>query len=368
MIYLDNSATTKPKKEILETFLKVNENYYGNPASIHLMGNQAEDLLEGARVQIAELLGMEKIIFTSGGTEANNLALQGVAEAARARGMHLVTAASEHSSVLKTMDALEKRGFEITRLPVGRRGEIDLSELKKVLRNDTVLVSLMHVNNEIGAVHPIAEVKKLLAGTRTLLHCDGVQSIGKITMDRQNMPDLLTISGHKIHGLKGSGVLAYNKGVEMAPVQHGGGHESGLRSGTVSVADAVALAKALRLAEPKPEFAMWNKEVRDFLADFNGVRVVSPTDAAPHILAIAVKGIKGEVLVSGLQQQSVIVSTSSACSSKSTSASHVIDAIGLPREFKDGVIRISFGAFTTAEDISSFQKAFAQVYAIIKGV
>lgn len=367
MIYLDNSATTKPKTEVLETFVKVNENYYANPASIHLMGNQAEDLLEGARAQIADLLGMEKIIFTSGGTEANNLALQGVAEAAKARGMHLITAASEHSSVLKTMDALEKRGFEITRLPVGRMGEIDLSELKKALRNDTVLLSLMHVNNEIGAVHPIAEVKKLLAGTRTLLHCDGVQSIGKVPIDRQNMPDLLTISGHKIHGLKGSGVLAYNKGVEMVPVQHGGGHEYGLRSGTVSVADAVALAKALRLAEPRPEFAIWNQQMRDFLSNFNGVRVVSPKDAAPHILAIAVKGVKGEVLVSGLQQQSVIVSTSSACSSKSTAASHVIDAIGLPREFKDGVIRISFGAFTTADDIASFQKAFAHVYAIIKG-
>ncbi len=367
MIYLDNSATTKPKKEVLDTFIKVNEQYYANPASIHMMGNQAEDLLEKARTQIADLLGMDRIIFTSGGTEANNLALQGIAEAAKARGMHLITAVSEHSSVLKTMEALEKRGFEITRLPVGRKGEIDLMELKKAIREDTVLVSLMHVNNEIGGIHPIAEVKKLLMGTRTLLHCDGVQSVGKVAMDPQYMPDLLTVSGHKIHGLKGSGVLAYKKGVELAPVQHGGGHESGLRSGTVSVADAVAMAKALRLAEIRPEFANWNKQLRNFLADFNGVRVVSPEGAAPHILAIAIKGIKGEVFVSGLQEQSVIVSTSSACSSKSTSASHVIDGVGLPREFKDGVIRISFGAFTTTEDILSFQKAFAHVYAIIKG-
>lgn len=368
MIYLDNSATTKPKKEILEAFLKVNEQYYANPASIHIMGNQAEDLLEKARMQIAALLGMEKIIFTSGGTEANNLAIQGVAEAAKTRGMHLITAVSEHSSVLKTMEALEKRGFEITRLSVGRKGEIDLRELKNAIREDTILVSLMHVNNEIGTVHPIGEVKKLLKGSRTLLHCDGVQSVGKVAMDPQYMPDLLTVSGHKIHGLKGSGVLAYNKGVELVPVQHGGGHESGLRSGTVSVADAVALAKALRLADPRPEFVGWNKQLRKFLADFNGVKVVSAENAASHILAIAIKGVKGEVIVSGLQEQSVIVSTSSACSSKSTSSSHVIDSIGLPREFKDGVIRISFGAFTTIEEITSFQKAFAHVYAIIKGV
>lgn len=368
MIYLDNSATTKPKKDVLETFLKVNEQFYANPASIHTMGNQAEDLLGKARMQIAEILGMEKIIFTSGGTEANNLAIQGVAEAAKARGKHLITAVTEHSSVLKTMEALENRGFEITRLPVGRKGEIDLNELKEAIREDTILVSLMHVNNEIGAIHPIAEVKKLLAGTRTLLHCDGVQSVGKIEMDRQYMPDLLTVSGHKVHGLKGSGVLAFNKGVELVPIQHGGGHESGLRSGTVSVADAVALAKALRLAEPRPEFMSWNKQLRDFLSDFHGVKVVSPENGASHILAIAIKGVKGEVLLSGLQQQSIIVSTSSACSSKSSSASHVIDSIGLSREFKDGLIRVSFGAFTTIEDISSFQKAFTHVYAIIKGV
>lgn len=365
MIYLDNSATTKPKREVLETFLKANEQYYANPASLHLMGNEAEDLLENAREQIKRILNMEHVIFTSGGTESNNLALFGTARAYQHRGKHLISSETEHPSVLKSLKALEKEGFEITLLGVDHSGEISLDELKNALRSDTILVSLMHVNNEIGTIHPIAEVKSLLKDTRVLLHVDAVQSIGKMNLDATNMPDLLTLSAHKIHGLKGSGVLAFNQ-LELTALQFGGGQESGLRSGTVSVPHAAALAKALRLAEPNPAFAEWNKELRAFFSEFNGTRIVSPKEAAPHILAVAVKGIKGEILVSALQKESVIVSTSSACSSKSTNTSHVIEAIGLSREFKDGVMRISFGAFTAKEDIDNLKEAFKKVYKIIK--
>lgn len=367
MIYLDNSATTKPRTEVLETFLKVSNDFYANPASIHEMGNEAEDLLEKARAQIAALLGMERIVFTSGGTESNNLAIRGAAESLRHRGKHLITAATEHASVLKTMEALEAQGFELTRLPVDHAGHFKLDELKSVLRHDTILVSLMHVNNEIGTIHPIAEVKKLLKGTRTLLHVDAVQSIGKIAMPEE-MPDLLTLSAHKFHGLKGSGVLAAGRHVEISTLLHGGGQESGLRSGTVSVPNAAALAKALRLIAPRDEYTEWNQELRSFFANFPKVQIVSPNSAAPHILSVAVKGVKGEVLVSGLQKEKVIVSTSSACSSKSKSASHVIDAIGLPREFRDGVMRISMGSYTSRKDIENLKRAFTKVYDIIKGV
>lgn len=366
MIYLDNSATTKPKKEILETFVKANEHFYANPASLHQMGNAAEDLLEKARAQIAGLLHMKHVTFTSGGTESNNLAIFGTAYAYQSRGKHIITAVTEHPSVLNSLGVLEEQGFEITRLPVDHFGRINLDELKNALRSDTILVSLMHVNNEIGTVHPIAEIARLLKNTRTFFHVDGVQSIGKLALDQTAMPDLLTMSAHKIHGLKASGVLAFND-VEFKAMQVGGGQEAGLRSGTVSVPHAAALAKALRLAEPHPAHQKWNHDLRDFFMNYPNVKVLSPAEGAPHILSIAAKGIKGEILVSGLQKEGIIVSTSSACSSKSRETSHVIEAIRVPRDYKDGVIRISFGAFTTQQDIRHFKKAFERVNRLIKG-
>ncbi|ALS79096.1 MULTISPECIES: cysteine desulfurase family protein [Planococcus] len=367
MIYLDNSATTKPKKEVLDAYMKVNELFYANPSSLHVLGNQAEDLLETARTQLKNLLHMENVVFTSGGTEANNLALIGTAQSYQHRGKHIITAETEHPSVLNSLVALERQGFNITRLPVDSSGGIHVDELKKSLQNDTILVSLMHVNNEIGTIHPIADIARLLRKRRIFFHVDAVQSIGKLIFDPTALPDLITLSAHKIHGLKGSGLLAYS-GVELETIQYGGGQESGIRSGTVSVPNAVALAKALRLVEPNPLHKQWNQDLRQFFSGFNGVKIVSPKQAAPHILAVAVKGIKGEILVSGLQKESVIVSTSSACSSKTRHTSRVIQAIGLPREFKDGVIRISFGEFTTEQDIIALKTAFQRVYRMIKGV
>lgn len=367
MIYLDNSATTKPRKEVLETFVKANEEYYGNPASLHKVGNDAENLLESARRQIAQLLNMEHIVFTSGGTEANNLAILGTATAYQQRGRHIISAVTEHASVLKSLDELERRGFEVTRLPVDKAGQIDLNDLKNSLRSDTILVTLMHVNNETGAIHPISEIKKIVSASRALLHTDAVQSIGKMELDPDFMPDLLTLSAHKIHGLKGSGLLAFNQ-VQPEAILFGGGQEAGYRSGTVAVPQAAALAKALRLAQPNPQFKVWNQELRTFFHSFEDVLVVSSDDAAAHILSVALRGARGEVLVSGLQDEGVIVSTSSACSSKNTETSHVIEALNIPRAYKDGVIRISFGAFTSRQHILDFQAAFQKVHQLIKGV
>lgn len=367
MIYLDNSATTKPRPEVLETFVKASENYFGNPASLHRVGNEAENLLESARSQIAQILGMENIVFTSGGTEANNMAVLGTAHAYAHRGRHIISAVTEHASVMRCLDKLETEGFEITRLPVGRNGAIELDSLKNSLRNDTILVTLMHVNNETGAVNPIPEIKKMLAGSRAFLHTDAVQAIGKLALDPDDMPDLLTLSAHKFHGVKGSGVLAFND-LQPEALMQGGGQESGYRSGTVPVPHAAALAKALRLAEPKREYSEWNRSLREFFGQFEDIKIISPELAAPHILSIAMKGAKGETIVAGLQEHSVFVSTSSACSSKNKKTSHVIRAMGVPSAYREGVIRLSFGALTTEQDISGFQEAFKKVHAIIKGV
>ncbi|WP_033543302.1 cysteine desulfurase family protein [Planococcus sp. CAU13] len=367
MIYLDNSATTKPKKEVLETFIKASETYFGNPASLHRLGNDAENLLESARRQIAQILQMEQVVFTSGGTEANNLAILGTARAYAHRGRHIISSVTEHASVMKCLDRLEDDGFEITRLPVDKNGAIDLNHLKDSLRSDTILVTLMHVNNETGAVNPVSEIKEILKGTRTFLHTDAVQGTGKIPLDPESMPDLLTVSAHKLHGMKGSGVLAFND-IQPEAVMLGGGQEFGYRSGTVSVPHAAALAKALRLAQPNAECAQWNKKLREYFSRFDDVRIISPGSAATHILSISMKGVKGEILVSALQEESIIVSTSSACSSKNTEMSHVIKAMGVPASYQTGVIRLSFGADTTEQDIIAFQNAFQKVHAIIKGV
>ncbi len=367
MIYLDNSATTEPDPQVLETFVKASRRYFANPASLHRLGNEVEDLLESARSQIKDLLGYEQIVFTAGGTEANNLAIRGAAYANREKGRHIISCKTEHPSVLEPLKQLAREGFEITLLSVDRTGAIDLEELRQALREETILVSLMQVNNEIGTIHPLSEIRSVLGRHRALLHVDAVQGAGKLPIGVQERPDLLTVSAHKLHGLKNSGLLAIGK-AQLEPILRGGGQENGLRSGTVSVPNAAALAKALRLARPMPHHLEWNAELRTFFAGYKDIHTVSPADAAPHILALAIKGVRGETLVGALQQEGVIVSTSSACSSKNKQASHVIEAIGLPREYRDGTIRISFGAMTTYEDISELKKRFHKAHQLIKGV
>ncbi len=367
MIYLDNSATTEPDPQVLETYVKASSRYFANPASLHRLGNEAEDLLESARNQIKALLGYEQIIFTSGGTEANNLAIRGVAYANQEKGRHIISCKTEHPSVLEPLKQLAQEGFDITLLSVDRSGAIDLEELREALRDETILVSLMQVNNEIGTIHPLAEVRSMLKHHRALFHVDAVQGAGKLSLGKEEQPDLLTISAHKLHGLKNSGLLAINKAA-IEPILFGGGQENGLRSGTVSVPNAAAMAKALRLARPMADHLEWNAELRSFFAGYQDIYIVSPDNAAPHILALAIKHVRGETLVGALGQEGVIVSTSSACSSKNKQASHVIEAIGLPREYRDGTIRISFGANTMQEDITELKKRFHKAHQLIKGV
>ncbi|WP_318614202.1 cysteine desulfurase family protein [Sporosarcina sp. YIM B06819] len=367
MIYFDNSATTAPDESVLTSFIEVNKRFFANPASIHLAGKQAEALLEKSRAQILSILGAPdgNIIFTSGGTEANNLAVIGFARVFRSRGNHIITTKIEHPSVLYAMEYLETQGFEVDYLAVDEQGMISTEELKSKLRAETIVVSIMHVNNEIGTIQPLAECARIIKKhSRALFHSDTVQSFGKLPVSLTgDGPDAITISAHKINGLKGSGLLAFRKGIPPQALNFGGGQEHGLRSGTVAVADAVALAKAMRISaldEEHQEFRQWRNRLLDFIDLYKDVIVLAPDKAAPHIVSIAFYKVKGEVAVNYFQEKGFTVSTSSACSSKSGAAGHVIEAIRVADKYKNGVVRISFGKNNSEQHVVEFEQVLAQ--------
>ncbi|MEC5270872.1 cysteine desulfurase family protein [Caldifermentibacillus hisashii] len=369
MIYFDNSATTKPKKEVLDTFYKVAENYFGNPSSVHHLGLQAENLLSQARNQIATLLKTDEqeIIFTSGGTEGNNFIIKGVAEKYRNRGHHMITTMIEHPSVLNTCIQLENNGFDVTYLPVDETGRVRVEDVKRALRKDTILVSIMHVNNEIGSVQPIEKIGELLKNhPKTLFHVDHVQGVTKVPLDfHESNVDFASLSSHKFHGLKGTGAIYIRKGLKLAPLLAGGGQERGFRSGTENLAGIVAMAKALRLGmldyEAKIDTMM---DVRDFLINelqlIEGVTMNTPKqNTSPHIINFSVQGFKAEVLVHELEQHGLYVSTTSACSSRTNEPSRTILAMGLGEERATTSIRISLSFDNTMEEAK-------QAVAIIK--
>lgn len=378
MIYLDSAATTQPLHEILQAFNVANEKYFANPASIHKMGVEANTLLDRARQQMAQLLHTteKEVIFTSGGTESNNLAIIGVARANKMKGKHIITTSIEHPSVLEAVKFLETEGFEIDYLQVDESGVISLEQLSSTLRKDTILVSIMHVNNEVGAIQPIYEAAEMIhAQSRAIFHVDAVQSFGKlpISFNHQFGPDLISISAHKIHGLKGTGILAMRKLTNIEPYLLGGKQEFGLRSGTVAVPQIVAMAKAARLVietqkDQMNKYRQWQLELQETLKKFQDtVKILSSYNGAPHIFTFAVKDLKGEVVVNALQKRGVIVSTSSACSSRQTKTSHVIEALHLEDAYKKGVIRISFGVKLSNDDIKKVKVALTEVMRELKG-
>ncbi|GLC88282.1 cysteine desulfurase family protein [Lysinibacillus piscis] len=377
-IYVDNSATTKPLQEVMQTFVAVNEQYYANPASIHAMGVEANDLLMRAREQVADILHTEakNVLFTSGGTESNNTAIFGLARSNTHKGKHILTTVIEHPSVLEPMKQLAQEGFEVEYLQVNQSGVISLDELQAKLRKDTILVSIMHVNNEIGAIQPITEAAKMIhAHSRAAFHVDAIQSFGKlpIAFAGEEGPDCISISGHKIHALKGSGVLAFRKQMVWQPYALGGGQEFGLRSGTVAVPQAVTLAKAARLAtsnmqERMDNYREWHGALYKQLCDYGeAVHILSTPQGAAHILSFSIRDLKGEVIVNAMQKRGVIVSTSSACSSKQTKTSHVVEALHINEHFKNGVIRISFGVHVTESDIVQLQRVIKEIMLELKG-
>lgn len=377
MIYFDNSATTKPFHDVLQAFVKINEQYYANPASIHEAGVEANALLSRAREQVATILRTEPAhtIFTSGGTESNNLAIFGLAKSNEHIGKHIITTAIEHPSVLEAMKVLEEQGYSITYLPVNASGEVTTTSIQQALRKDTVLVSIMHVNNEIGAVQPLAEIAKIVhEQSRAHFHVDAVQSFGKLPIyfNGEAGPDCITISGHKIHGLKGTGLLAFRKRPLITPHIVGGGQEFGIRSGTVAVAQNVVFAKAMRLAFDEQEihfakYVKWRHQLVAMLLELPDVKVVSTKQGAPHIITFAVKELRGEILINALQGKGLIVSTSSACSSKQQQTSHVLEAIKLDPRYKKGVVRMSLGALTTDQEVTEAARILRTVITQLKG-
>ncbi|MGG0644766.1 cysteine desulfurase family protein [Sporosarcina gallistercoris] len=372
MIYLDNSASTIPEEEVLRTFAQANRTYYANPASLHQAGNKAEQLLESARKQIATLLGDSEstVIFTSGGTEANNLAIIGYAKSLKHRGNHIITTVIEHDSIRNACLHLKTEGFEIDFLSVNEAGEVSPEELKEKIRKDTILVSIMHVNNEIGTIQPIEACSKVIREhSRALFHSDCVQSLGKLELPYPEWVDAVTLSAHKIHGLKGTGCLLTKKFNEPEAISFGGGQERGIRSGTANAPGSAAFAKAIRLIIERKNisaYRRWNTRLRKAVEDENLVRICSPIEGAPHIFAVAFKGITGEVAVNYFQEQGIMVSTSSACSSKTNKVSPVIQAIRVPDDYRRGVIRISFGNMNTDQEIDTITRVIKEFIEIIK--
>lgn len=364
MIYLDNSATTQPYKEVLETFEKVSNQFYGNPSSLHKKGIEAERLVERARQQIGDYLGVKphEIVFTSGGTEGNNLAIKGTAFQYKQRGKHIITTEIEHPSSLEAFRFLETLGFNVTYLPVDERGLVSIQDVKQALREDTILVSIIHVNNEIGSIQPIEEIGALLKTERKVIyHVDHVQGVTKVPLAlHEANVDLCTISGHKIHGLKGTGLLYIREGLKLTPLFHGGGQENGYRSGTENTAGIVSLAKAIRLSfeQAKTSLAKINR-LKQFiiqeLEKVDGVILNTPKDySAPHIINFSLPGYKPEVIIHALAENDISLSTKSACSSKQTEASHVILALANDVERARSALRISLSFHTEKSDCETF--------------
>ncbi|KEP26710.1 cysteine desulfurase family protein [Bacillus zhangzhouensis] len=352
MIYLDNSATTKPYPEVLQVYQQVSERFFGNPSSLHQLGIDASRLLSETRKQMLHYTGFKQyeIIFTSGATEANNIAIKGAALAKMNRGKHIVTTTIEHPSVIESFEQLKTLfGFDISYIQVNEHGHVDLTQLKEVLRPDTVLVSMMHVNNETGAIQPIEEAAGIIRehAKDALFHVDGVQGIGKVSLNKHVDVDLLTMSGHKIHGLKGTGALFLKKGTELAPFITGGEQEFGLRSGTENPAGAVSLAKAMKQSfahaeKHHDEMLALKTQLQKKLGEIEGVVLNTPlTQSAPHIVNFSVPGIQIEVLLHMLEKEGIYVSTTSACSAKKKEPSRVLLAMGKAEEVAKSSMRIS---------------------------
>lgn len=367
MIYLDNSATTKPDPSVLNSFMQVTETYFANPSSIHHLGLEAEQLLGKAREQVAELLEVDtqEVIFTSGGTEGNNLAIKGIALEHQKRGKHIITTQIEHPSVYDACLGLKKLGFEITYLPVNSNGIISVDDLNKAIREDTILITIMHVNNELGSIQPIQEIGEVAKlHPKLFFHVDDVQGFGKVPLKlSESGIDLCTLSGHKIHGLNGTGVLYVNKHTRLFPLFHGGNQENSIRSGTENLAGAVAVSRAIRLIKEKESTELDHlKEMQSHLQErfsqMKGVIVNTPEHAAPHIINVSVPGLKPEVIIHILAEQRIYISTKSACSSKQTAKSLVLTACGFKQDRINSALRISMTYDNNIKEINVFLNAF----------
>lgn len=360
-IYLDNSSTTKVLNEAAQAVFDTMTSYFGNPSSLHRIGIEAEKIMKEARENIAQVLGVNpaEIYFTSGGTESNNWAIKGAAKALCRKGNHLITTEIEHPSVLEAVRALEKEGYSVTYLKVDKEGVIDLDQLEKELTPETILVSIMYVNNEVGSIQPIQEAAQIIkAKSSAVFHVDGVQAFTKIPLiSNLDGIDLFSISGHKIYGPKGIGALFIRDKVRIAPLLHGGGQEAGLRSGTENLPGIAGFGVATDICFMNMD--NWQKKMaklkerlmKGILDNIPDTVLNGPALGAPHILNISFLGTRGEILLHALEGKNIYVSTGSACSSHKSEKSHVLKAMGKTYEEQDSAIRFSLSPFLSQEDI-----------------
>ena len=362
--YLDNSATTRAFDEVASLVGKVMTQEYGNPSSVHHMGTVSANRVFSAREMIASTLKVDpsEILFTSGGTESDNLAIIGTAKANAWRGKHIITTLVEHPAVLETCMELKKQGFEITMLPVDGAGRVRIEDLKAALRKDTILVSMMMVNNEIGAIEPVEEAGKVIKSfdPAIVFHVDAVQAYGKLVIRPRSMNiDLLSVSGHKIHGPKGVGFLYIKKGTKITPICYGGGQQKGMRSGTENVPGIAGMGLAAKMCyedhDAKIERLYELKEylVRELTEKISDITINGPAEreGAPHIVSFSVRGLKSETILNMLSSKEIYVSAGSACTSNNPHISDTLQAIGLERSLLESTIRISMSEFTTKEEL-----------------
>ena len=373
-MYFDNSATTKIDPQVLQTYQTVCEKVWGNPSSLHNLGEHAFNLLEQARKQVADLIGrkQDEIFFTSGGTESDNWAIKGTAIEKHIYGKHLITSSVEHPAVINTMKQLEKLGFEVTYLPVDKEGRVSCEDLRKAIRKDTILVSIMAVNNEVGSIQPIDEIAEVLKDYPKIhFHVDAVQAVGKGLgkMLKNERIDLMSFSGHKFHAPRGIGFMYKKEGRMIAPLLTGGGQEKNLRSGTENLPAIAAMAKALRLVvENEDEYSKRQQKIKEKIYDhvekFDKAVIFSERDKnfAPHVLCFAIKGVRGETIVHAFEDNDIYISTTSACSSKKHTVSSTLSSIGIDDGIATSAVRVSLDENNTLEEAEEFNKVFDELY------
>ena len=372
-VYLDNSATTRCLPEVAALMTRIMCEEYGNPSSLHKKGVESEKYVRYAKEVIAKCMKVQEkeILFTSGGTESDNIALIGGAYANYRAGRHIITTRIEHPAVLQTCAYLEEQGFAVTYLPVNAKGVVSLADLERAMTKNTILVSIMHTNNEVGAVQPIEQAGELIKrmNPNTLFHVDAVQGFGKCRIYPKRMHvDLLSVSAHKIHGPKGVGFLYINEKAKVRPIIFGGGQQKGMRSGTENVPGIAGMAKAIEEIftdfDEKMEYLYSIKErfVKGVSA-LEGIRLNGPVgrDGAPHVVSVSIQGVRSEVMLHALEDKGIYVSAGSACSSNKPSVSATLKAIGVEKQYLDATLRFSFSLYTTEAEIDYTVKCLSEL-------
>ena len=373
MIYFDNSATTKPYPEALETYMQVASKIVGNPSSLHRLGDQATRILDASRQQISDLIGKksDEIFFTSGGTEGDNWVIKGVAFEKAQFGKHIIVSAIEHPAVKESALWLKNQGFEVDIAPVDEKGFVDVEALADLIRPDTTLVSIMAVNNEIGSIQPIEAISKLLADKPTIsFHVDAVQALAKIPTEKYltDRVDFATFSSHKFHGVRGVGFVYIKSGKKITPLLTGGGQEHDYRSTTENVAGIAATAKALRLSMEKLDIfasktGQMRSVIRQALLDYPDILIFSDEeDFAPHILTFGIKGVRGEVIVHAFEDYDIFISTTSACSSKAGKPAGTLLAMGVDKDKAQSAVRLSLDLENDMSQVEQFLTKLKLIY------